>query len=432
MATWENTKRDPTLTISLTHRIKSIEQERTIISNTLMKTLLKCTLRCHINLKLMIRCSMMMSPQRCSLSRMATNNRCFRPPKMRSRASVQAWMATSKLNNSISSVVLLPVPSNNTTTWAIWCLSRVAETTPFTWPVTETCSLMDQACSALSVMVDLAVNSHQLSLSHWGTRESFRLHAVSITLLCSLTKLMYMHGEEASRDSLASARVSRFPVLRNTLRVSMESLSITSLAALSSAWQSPKRVTFGVGEKLVSGSSAPRTRDSSSSLKKSKWSQNKERTLCSVLPDSVMLPPSLTRVSYSRGVSMYMVNLVKATMRPDTHLRWFNMLPQGTNSILSLRLNAANMQPTWLIPMAVLTHGARVTLEWETKSPKLICLRWLRLTLKTAFSLTYLPMKTQSYSMRLFAYMKSNLDAALHPVELLSRSLALVSLTQKN
>lgn len=171
------------------------------------------------------------------------------------------------------------------------------------------------------------------------------MHAVSITLLCSLTKLMYMHGEEDSRDSLASAKVSRFPVLRNTLRVSMESLSTTSLAALFSAWRSPKRETYGVGEKLVSGSSAPRTRDSSSSLKKSKWSQNKEKTLCSVLPDSVMLLPSLTRVSYSRGVSMCMVNLVKATMRPDTHPRWFNMLPQGTNSILSSRLNAANMQP---------------------------------------------------------------------------------------
>jgi hypothetical protein len=85
-----------------------------------------------------------------------------------------------------------------------------------------------------------------------------------------------------------------------------------------------------------------------------------------------------------------------------------------------------------LILMAVLTHGARVTLEWEIKSPKLICPKWLRLTLKTVFSLTSLPMKTQLYSMRLFAYTRSNLDAALHPVELLLRSLALVSLTQKN
>ena len=87
----------------------------------------------------------------------------------------------------------------------------------------ETCFLTGQVSSALLDMVELAVNSLPLSSSLLGTRESFKLHAESITLLSLLIRLMFMPGEEASKDNLESARVYRLLVLLSTSRLSMES-----------------------------------------------------------------------------------------------------------------------------------------------------------------------------------------------------------------
>lgn len=203
MGTWVNTKRGQTLTTS--HKCilntRSTERGRTTTSSTLTRMLLKCTQRCPTSWKPMTRCSMMTSPQRCLHLKTATNSRCFKHPRTRSRVRDQGWMATSRLNISTSSEGLPQGLSNSTTIWVIWCLSRAAETTLFTWLATETCFLTGQGLSALSDMVGLAANSLPLSWSLLETRGSFKLHAESITHSSLLIRLMFMPGEEASKDS---------------------------------------------------------------------------------------------------------------------------------------------------------------------------------------------------------------------------------------
>lgn len=187
---------------------------------------------------------------------------------------------------------------------------------------------------------------------------------------------------------------------------------------LSSAWPSLKKVISGVGVRLVLANSAPRIRGLSNCLRKSRSSLTKAKTSCNVLLVLAMLLLWPTKVSCLHGVSTSMGNLDRVTMRQGIHLKWFNMLLQVTNFTQLLRLNAANMQLSWLTLTAALTHGVKATLEWVIKWIKSTCLKLLRWIPKIVFSLTYSPMKTQSYSMHQFVCMQSSQGVDQHLVAL--------------
>ena len=130
-----------------------------------------------------------------------------------------------------------------------------------------------------------------------------------------------MLGAEGLRDNWESARVSRSHLLLTISRHSTGNPLTTLLVALSSVLPLLKMVTYGVGEKLDSVNLESRIRDQLSSLRKSKLNRIKVPTLSNALLVLAMLQPSLTRVLFSPGVSMFMGNLALGISRPDTPLR---------------------------------------------------------------------------------------------------------------
>ncbi len=142
---------------------------------------------------------------------------------------------------------------------------------------------------------------------------------------------MFMHGVEALKANLESAKALKLLVLLSTSNHSMASQLTILPVVHSSVLPLLVMEIFGVGARLGLDSLGQRTRGLFSCLRRFKLTISLARISFSVQLDSAMLLHLQTKVSFSLGASMCMDSLAREISIPDIPLKLFNMRNLETN-----------------------------------------------------------------------------------------------------